>query len=261
MSEVPYEAFKVDRRDDGIAVITIDRVDKHNAMSVTFFRELPRLMDDLSLDPDVRVGIVTGAGDRAFSAGGDIAGFAELGDPTAYRRQLRLVYEAFHSVERAEIPVIAAVNGIAYGGGTELALACDIAIASDRARFSFREATVGLMPGYGVVRGPSVIGHAWTRYLALTAEIIDAAEAERIGLVVRRVSHEELLAEAERVAALIAQQAPLSVQVGKQFVNRDLQAPGLAESTEATALLYTTADHAEGVKAFLERRDPRFEGR
>ncbi len=256
-----YETVTVERRDDGVALVTIDRPDKRNAMSVTFFRELPRLMDDLSHDPDVAVAIVTGAGDVAFSAGGDIAGFADLTDHTAYRRQLRLVYDAFHSVERAEVPVIAAVNGIAFGGGTELTLACDIAVASDRARFAFREPSVGLMPGYGVVRGPSVIGHAWTRYLTLTAEVIDAVEAERIGLVVRQVPHHQLLVEAERIAGLIAAQAPLSVRVGKQFVNRDLQAPGLAESIEATALLYTTADHAEGIAAFVDKRPPRFQGR
>lgn len=261
MSAATYESFRVDRRDDGLAVVTMDRPEKHNAMTVTFFRELPRLMEDLSFDPNVGVAIITGAGQKAFSAGGDIAGFQDLQDPTAYRRQLRLVYDAFHSVERAEVPVIAAVNGIAYGGGTELTLACDLAVASERARFSFREPSVGLMPGYGVVRGASVIGHAWTRYLTLTADIIDAAEAERIGLVLRSVPHGELTAEAERIAGMILAQAPLSVRVAKQFVNRDLQAPGVPESIEATALLYTTDDHREGVAAFLERRAPRFGGR
>jgi len=257
MGTPSYDSVRIDRRDDGIAVVTIDRPDKHNAMSVTFFRELPQVMDDLSADPDVAVAIITGAGEAAFSAGGDLAGFAELADHAAYRRQLRLVYDAFHAVERAEVPVIAAVNGIAYGGGTELTLACDIAIASERARFAFREPSVGLMPGYGVVRGPTIIGHAWTRYLALTAEVIDAAEAERIGLVVRRVPHERLLPEAERVAGLIAAQAPLAVAVGKQFVNRDLQAPGLAESIEATALLFTTPDHRDRLAGFLDRGAPR----
>jgi enoyl-CoA hydratase len=260
-TEATYETLRVERRDDGVAVVTIDREAKRNAMSVTFFRELPRLMDDLSADERVRAAVITGAGDEAFSAGGDLTGFAELDGTTAHRRQLRLVYDAFHAVERADVAVVAAVNGIAYGGGTELVLACDVAIASDRARFAFREPTVGLMPGYGVVRGPDVIGHAWTRYLALTAEVVDADEAQRIGLVVRTVPHERLLDEALRVAGLIAAQAPLAVQVAKSFVNRDLQAPGLAASIEATALLFATDDHREGLAAFAERRPPRFQGR
>src|SRR6202040_3555055 len=127
-----------------------------------------------------------------------------------YRRQLRMVYDSFHSVERCRLPVIAAVNGYAYGGGPELTLACDIAIASERARFAFREATVGLMPGYGIVRGPATIGKAWTRWLAMTADIVDAEEALRMGLVQRVVPHERLLDEALAVAGRIAAVGPLA---------------------------------------------------
>lgn len=256
-----YESFRVERRDDHVAVVTIDREDKRNAMTVTFFRELPRLLDELDADDGVRAVVVTGAGDEAFSAGGDIASFAQMHSIGEYRRRLRIVYDAFHAVERAETPVVAAVNGIAYGGGTELTLACDLAVASDRARFAFREPTVGLMPGYGVIRGPEVIGPQWTRYLALTADPIDAALAERIGLVLRTVPHDQLLDEAVAIAARIASRAPMAVRLGKQFINRGQMAPGQAESIEATSLLFATADHAEGVRAFLDKRAPRFEGR
>lgn len=255
------EPFHIEIRDDGVAILTIDRPAKHNAMSVAFFRNLPRVLDELDADDRVRAIVLTGAGDKAFSAGGDIATFAEMDDVGAYRRRLRIVYDAFHSVERAETPVIGAVNGIAFGGGTELALACDLVIASDRARFAFREPTVGLMPGYGVIRGPAVIGPMWTRYLALSAEPIDGATAARIGLALKCVAHETLMDEAIALGAGIAARAPMAVRLGKAFVNRSQWAPGLPESIEATALLFTTQDHKQAVQAFLDKRDPEFEGR
>lgn len=246
-----YEVFTVEHDGDGTAVVWMDRPEKLNAMGPTFFAELPRVLADLDRDPGVHVCIVTGRG-RAFSAGGDIASFDALHDVESYRRHLRLVYDGFHSVERCEVPVIGAVNGIAYGGGTELALACDMVIASDQARFAFREATVGLMPGYGVVRGPDVIGRHWTRWLALTGDIIDAAQAQAIGLVQRVVEHERLLDQARAVAARIRANAPLAVRAGKQFVNRDTT-DGFAESVEATALLFTTEEHKRRIREFLER--------
>ena len=253
-----FEVFRVERR-DAVAVVWMNRPEKKNAMSPTFFRELPLVLAELGADPDVRALVLTGAGD-AFSAGGDIASFHELRDLPAYRRHLRLVFDAFHAIERAELPVVAAVNGIAYGGGTEVILPCDIVIASERASFAFREATVGLQPGYGLVRGPDVIGRHWTRWLALTADIIDAEKALEIGLVQAVVPHDELLDEAVAIAGRIAANPAIAVRVGKQFVNRETGL-GLAETLETTALLFTTADHKEGVAAFLERRPPSFEGR
>lgn len=248
--------FRIERR-GRVAIVTIERPEKRNAMSPAFFHELPQVLDLLDADAAVRTVVLTGAGE-AFSAGGDIASFAELHGTIAVRRHLRRVFDAFHAVERAEVPVIAAVNGIAFGGGTELALACDLVVASERATFSFKEATVGLIPGYGVVRGPEVIGRHWTRWLALTADVIGAEEAREIGLVQRVVPHERLLDEALAVAERIARQPPLAVRLGKQFVNRDT-AEGLAESIEMTALLFTTDDHAEGVAAFVEKREPVFD--
>lgn len=255
------QVFRIERRDDHTALITIDRPDKRNAMSPAFFEQLPGVLDELDEDDGVRAAVITGAGDEAFSAGGDIVSFQALTTVTARRRRLKLVYDAFHSVERAAIPVIAAVNGVAYGGGTELALACDLVVASDRARFAFREPTVGLMPGYGVIRGPERIGPAWTRYLALTADPIDAAMAQRIGLAEFVVPHDQLLDEALGLAARIASRAPLAVQLGKSFINRTGAAPGQNESIEATSLLFATDDHREGVQAFIEKRRPAFEGR
>lgn len=256
-----YETFAIECPEAGVALVRIDREEKRNAMSVAFFRELPLVLQELDDDDGIRAVVLTGSGQDAFSAGGDIVSFQELTSVAASRRRLRLVYDAFHAVERASKPVIAAVNGVAYGGGTELVLACDLAVASDRARFAFREPTVGLMPGYGVIRGPERIGPAWTRYLALTADPVDAAMAERIGLVQQVVPHEHLLATALDLAGRVASRAPLAVQLGKAFINRTQGPPGQAESIEATALLFATEDHREGVRAFIEKREPRFEGR
>jgi len=246
-----YEVFTVERDGDGTAIVWLDRPEKLNAMGPTFFAELPLVLSELDADPDVEVCILSGRG-RAFSAGGDIASFEALSDVESYRRHIRRVYEAFHAVEQCEVPVIGAINGIAYAGGTELALACDLVIASDRARFAFREAAVGLMPGYGVVRGPDVIGRHWTRWLALTGDIVDAETALRIGLVQRVVADDELLGEARAVAARIRANASLAVRAGKQFINRATN-DGFAESVEATALLFTTAEHKRRIREFLER--------
>ena len=247
------DTFVVERRDDGTAIATINRPKKMNAMDRAFFEDLIALMDALDADPDVDCCVLTGAG-RAFSAGGDFVTFQELNTLARVRRHLRLVYDAFHSVERAEVTVIAAVNGVAYGGGTELAIAADFAIASTDARFAFKEATVGLMPGYGVIRGPEIIGKRWTRRLAMTAEEIDAHTALGIDLVQEVTEPDGLIDAALRLADRIRENAPWGTRLAKQFVNRNQGAPGIAESIEATALLFTTEDHRRRIEAFFEAR-------
>src|SRR3954447_457135 len=174
------ETLRIDRRGDGTAVLTMDRPDKLNAMSQAFFAELPEAMRALDEDPDVRVCVLTGAG-RAFSAGGDIGDFHALSGIDDYRRQVKSALEGFLSIERAETVMIAAVNGIAFGGGTEITLACDIAFASPAARFAFKEITLGLMPGYGLVRGPEVMGRAWTHWMTLSGAAVDPERAWGIG--------------------------------------------------------------------------------
>jgi enoyl-CoA hydratase len=240
----------IDRPADGVALLTINRPDKLNAMNHAFFRDLTEALATLDAEPDVRACVITGAG-KAFSAGGDIADFGRLTDTAAYRRQVSMALTSFEAVQRCSTVVIAAVNGLAYGGGTELTLACDLALAAFEARFSFREVTVGLMPGYGLVRGPQVIGAAWTRWLALTGDDLTAEEALRIGLVQRVTAAADLVNEAVSVAARIAAHPPIAVQVGKQFLNRD--ANGVTEAIEATALLFTTAEHKQSIDRFLSR--------
>ncbi|MDR7303972.1 enoyl-CoA hydratase/isomerase family protein [Haloactinomyces albus] len=234
-------------------MLTMSRPEKLNAMDQTWFRQLREVMETIGNDGDVRAVVLTGEG-RAFSAGGDIDMFHDLaGDVGRVRPHLRLVYDAFHAVERCAVPVIAAVNGIAFGGGTELALACDIVLAAESARFAFKEPTVGLTPGYGIVRGPEVMGRHWTRYLALTGRDIDAVRAERAGLVQEVHSDDVLLDRALSLAAEIAANPSLAVQVGKSFVNRDT-GDGFNESVEATALLFGTDEHSNAVTAFRAAR-------
>ncbi len=249
-----YETFLVEGRDDGVAVVTINRPDRLNAMNVPFFHELIEVFDDLDGDDDIRAAVLTGAG-RAFSAGGDMEMFESMSDTQTYRSQVKLVMRAFNAVEMADIPVVGAINGIAYGGGTELTLACDLAIASEEARFAFKEVTVGLMPSYGVLRGPDVIGLRATRYLALTGRDIDAHHAKEIGLVDAVVPAEALLDEAITLAADIAANARFGVRVGKTFINRNQGVPGLLESAEASAVLFGTEEHRAAVAAFLDKRD------
>ncbi|MGY1743560.1 MULTISPECIES: enoyl-CoA hydratase/isomerase family protein [unclassified Blastococcus] len=233
----------------GVALLTIARPEKLNAMDEEFFAELTATMRSLGRDDGVRAAVLTGEG-RAFSAGGDVATFLELdGDVARVRPHLQRVLDAFTSVERCAVPVVAAVNGIAFGGGTELALACDVVLAAESARFAFKEPTMGLMPTFGIVRGPDVMGRPWTRYLALTGREIGAAQAERAGLVQEVHPDAALLDAAVGLAAEMAARPALAVQVAKAFVNRDA-AGGFAESAEATALLFTTPEHRAAARAF-----------
>lgn len=237
----------------GVVVLTISRPEKLNAMDEPFFAELTEVMRGLGQDDGVRAAVLTGTG-RAFSAGGDIATFLDLdGDVHRVRPHLNRVYDAFCAVERCAVPVVAGVNGIAFGGGTELALACDVVLAAESARFAFKEPLMGLMPGYGVVRGPEVMGRHWTRYLALTGREIDAVRAERAGLVQEVHPEDELLPAAVALAGEMADRSPMAVQVAKSFVNRDAVG-GFSESVEATALLFGTPEHRAAAAAFRDAR-------
>jgi enoyl-CoA hydratase/carnithine racemase len=245
---VSHTTLGVEHHADGTALVTIQRPEKLNAMNRALFKELPQLMQELDDDPNTRVAVITGAG-KAFSAGGDIQDFDALdGSIDAARRQVRAALDAFHAVERAVTVAIAAVNGIAYGGGTELTLCCDIALASPNARFAFKEITLGLMPGYGLVRAPEVIGRAQTHWLTLTGDTIDARRAHDIGLV-QQVS-EHVVEDALQLAARIAQHPPTALRTAKRFINRNSPS-ALAESVEATALLMASPDQQQRSKAFL----------
>ena len=249
-----YERFRLESLDSGVLVVTMCRPEKLNAMDQQWFAELTTLMQTVGKDQDThRAVVLTGEG-RAFSAGGDIDMFHGLdGDVHLVRPHLMRVYQAFHAVEKCAIPVVGAVNGIAFGGGTELTLACDVAYAAESARFSFKEASVGLQPGYGIVRGPDVIGRSWTRYLALSGRTVDAAKALEIGIVQEVHADDRLLPAALELAEEMAANSALAVQVGKAFLNRGTEV-GYPESVEAIALLFGTPEHRDAVNAFRARR-------
>lgn len=241
-------------RHDSVAVLEIDRVEKLNALAPQFWADLRSALCELAADRQTRVVILTGAGDKAFCAGGDIAGFAALKtleDKRAYQID---AMNGFAALESFPLPVIAAVNGLALGGGCELTLACDVVIASDRATFGMPESALGLVPGYGVLRAPDVIGRQMTKLMVMSGETLDAQRALQLGLVQRVVPHAELMASALALAGKIAGNAPLAHAVGKRIINRGFERSEFDHSVEALTVLQSSEDTQQRVRAFLDRR-------
>lgn len=271
MADLLYE------KRDHVAYITLNRPEAMNAMSAELNRLMADALVDFRDDDDARVLVITGApSDRepqrqAFCAGNDLRATApqprDPGQPPPSRAASFLQSSRGLSLMRgADIwkPVIAAVNGYALGGGMELMLACDIRIASEHAQFGLTEARIGSLPGAGgTQRLPRQIPHAIAMYMLLTGERVDAQEAYRIGLVSKVVPHDELMAEATRVAQVIAANGPLSVRAIKQAAVRGLEMSldgGLLLEQHYFNLLMDTQDRAEGRRAFAEKRTPEFKG-
>lgn len=242
----------------GVATIVMNRPEKLNAMSRAFWKDMRDVFDLIQDDQRTRVAIITGAGDRAFSAGGDIAGFDEMGDLDDLRAFQQDAMDTFAVVESATITVIAAVNGLAFGGGCELTLACDIVLASDDAQFGMPESRIGLVPGYGVLRAPALIGPQMTKYLVASCDFISAQRAYEIGLVLAVHPKAQLMAQAQELAERIATRSTMAIAVGKRLVNRAIDRAGADYSIEAITMLQSSADRREGVKAFLAKRPPSF---
>ena len=252
-------------RSDNVATVTLNRPDVLNALNLRMLDELATTFAELDADPDVRAVIVTGAGAKAFAAGADIGELNALPGAHAGEAQARKGQSLTRAVERMRAPVVAAVNGFALGGGCELAMACDIRIASENARFGQPEVNLGLLPGYGgTQRMTRLAGEGTAMYLCLTGEFIDAAEALRVGLVQKVVPLDGLLDEARRIAALIAAKAPLAIAATKRAVV-DGAAMDLDDALALEALLFgqivTTDDFREGSRAFLDKRKAVFTGR
>lgn len=245
-------------RGDRIATITIDRPAKLNALTNRFWSDLRQALSEAETDGETRVVILTGAGERAFSAGGDIAGFSEMAGQDIMRAFQIDAMAGFTAIEQSPLTVIAAVNGYAFGGGCELTLACDFAIASTTATFAMPEAALGLIPGFGAIRAPEVIGRPMAKYLVATGERIDAARALAIGLVQAVTTPAMLMTDARALAARVAANSPYALAVGKRMMNRQMDQAAVDHSVEAITLLQCSPDRAEGMRAFLERRVPVF---
>ena len=251
-------------REGGVLLVTLNRPKVLNALNSQTLRELSQAMDAAKADAEVRVVILTGAGDKSFVAGADINELAVM-TPVGGREHARIGQRVFDQIERLGKPVIAAVNGFALGGGCELALACAIRIASEAARFGQPEINLGLIPGYaGSQRLPRLVGRGPALELLLTGDMIDAAEALRIGLVNRVVAADQLMPTAKTLAARIAQKAPIAAQyILDAVVTGADMAFADAQDHEATlfGLVASTDDMREGTRAFLEKRKPAFQGK
>jgi len=264
-----YEDLLLEKK-DGIATITLNVPDKLNALSRNMSMNLPLAVDEIAQDDEVRVVILTGAG-RGFCSGADVSAMADsggAGSGAGLSRYARLqvtgwpIADVFPKLTK---PVIAAVNGPCVGAGLSLALSCDIRIASETARFGVAQVARALVPDYGLsFYLPNAIGMSSALELMFTAEIIDAAEALRLGIVSRVAPLDELMNAATEVATKIAKQAPVSVELSKKMVWRSLLdnlTRQLDLETYGLRLAGQTEDHQEGIRAFLEKRPPDFKGK
>jgi enoyl-CoA hydratase len=252
------------KRQDGIAILVLNRADKLNALSHQLADELIQELSRLETDQDLRVVILTGAGERSFSAGTDIAELDGLTKAAALELSAR-GQQLCDKVESFPVPVIAAINGLAAGGGCELALACHLRVASKLATFSLPETKLGVIPAYGgTQRLPRDIGVARALESMLAGKVIDAASAFDFGLINRLVEPHQLISETLSLANEIASLAPLAIRACLKAVTQGLKLPleeGLALERELFASLFATEDAREGTRAFLEKRSPEFRGK
>jgi enoyl-CoA hydratase/carnithine racemase len=252
---------------NGIATLTLNRPNKLNALNYETIDAIQQLLDAIERDDSIRVVILTGAGEKAFSAGADIAGFSpsvEAGINTAMRDFVGRGQALTKRVENFAKPIIAAVNGLAFGGGCEVVEACPLAIASDHSRFAKPEINLGFPPPFGgTQRLPRHIGRKRALQLILTGESISAEEAARIGLINEVVPQAQLLTRARSLAAAIIEKSPIAVSACLASVTRGINLSideGLAVEASQFARVVHTHDIREGINAFLERRPPHFNG-
>ena len=254
--EILYEV------DGPLALVTINRPQRHNAISLDTLEELHGAVRLAAMDDDVRVIAITGAGGRAFASGSDLSEVLHRD----FRKALEPIVQGLADhLERTPKPTIAAIDGICMGGGLEVALGCDLRIATRRSRFATPEGKLGIIPGGGATaRLPRIVGRGWAMEMMLMGEPIDAERALSIGLVTRLVEPDELLPEARRVAEHLASFAPFVPRTMKAMVNFGMEASlagALMLEKYAQGALVQTEDKQEGITAFLEKRKPDFKGR
>ncbi len=252
------------REEEGVATLTLNRPDVMNSLNFQLLFALRDTIDGFRFRRDLRVLIVTGAGDRAFCSGADLKERATL-PPEKVREYIFTIRNLFTSIAELNKPVIAAVNGIALGGGTELALASDIRIASTNASMGLTETRLAIIPGAGgTQRLPRLVGRGRAKELIFTGRRVDAAEAERIGLVNRVAAPQELLGECRKLAAMICETGPIAIEQAKYAINHGLEtdiATGLAIESNAYWVCIPTEDRLEGLAAFKEKRKPVYQGK
>jgi len=251
-------------KSEGIATLRINRPKDLNILTVETLLEMKTAIEDIRNDRSLKALIITGSGDRLFSAGADINEMSKMNTMEA-REYSELGHEIFASMANLWIPVIAAINGHAIGGACELVLACDIRVASENAKIGMPETGIGITPGWGGMQRLSrLIGVGKAKELVFTGELIEAKEAERIGLVNKVVPPDKVEAVAREIASKIASRAPVAVRLAKDAINRgaeiDLE-KALDYDSEVFGIVCSTEDQKEGMKAFLEKRKPEFRGK
>jgi len=263
MTYTSFDTIRIDI-DGPLAVVTINREAKLNALSSLVLAELTTAAGEIELADDVRAVALTGAGDKAFVAGADIAEMLEM-TPVHAHAFAEMGGACGHTIETSTKPWIAAVNGMAFGGGCELALVCDFIYASDKAQFSQPEVKLGVVPGFGgTQRLPRRVGVAKAKELCMTGDKISAAEALRIGLADAVFPHAELMAKVKDLAGRIAQNGPLAVAEVKRLVHAGQSMSldtAISLEQKAFGLLFSTDDQREGMAAFLAKRTAKFQGR
>lgn len=256
-----YETL-LHERHDAVAVITINRPDKLNAMTQQTREEGATLLDELSKDKSVRVVVFTGAGEKAFIAGADISEFADRS--AVAQHAVMLKRSLFNAIDNFPKPVIAMINGFCLGGGLELALACDIRVASENASFGQPEINLGIIPGGGgTQRLTHLIGEGKAMELILTGDRVDAKTAHALGIINHIFPQTELRDKTLELAARIAEKSPVALRMAKEAVktaSRSTLDEGLRREIDLFAMCFSSADKDEGVRAFLEKRKPIFKG-
>lgn len=258
-----YKTILVERRAERVAFLIINRPDKYNALSAVVHREGVAALDELAKDETVRVVVITGAGEKAFVAGADIGEFQANTPDT--QRDVMLSRSLFNAIDTFPKPVIAMINGFCLGGGNELAMACDLRIASEKAKFGQPEINLGIIcGGGGTQRLTKLIGETRAMQLILTGDQIDAATALQFGLVNAVHAPEELETKTMELANKLAEKAPIALRYSKEAVklaSRSNLDEGLRREIDLFALCFATEDKREGVAAFLEKRKPEFKGK
>jgi enoyl-CoA hydratase len=243
---------------NSVAIVQINRPEKRNALTAAFWSNMRTVLRALEDNRSIRVIVLTGAGQEAFCAGGDIGDFQKLTTLEQKRAFQADAMRTFMAIEECSVPIIAAVNGWALGGGCELTLACDIALASDKAMFGMPESALGLVPGFGVLRAPEVIGRQMAKLMIMAGERLNAQQALQAGMVQRVVPHGDLMPAVLELADRIASNSSLAHAVGKKLINRGIRRADFDYSVEALTVLQSSDDTREGTDAFLQKRRPRF---